>query len=322
VKEKEKIEYLIGAVQQEIREISKIDSQILKGVVSLSDLILSKKRNIVFTGIGKSGLIANRVSSSLASISVSSFYYSMEELLHGSSGVLSEDDLLVVFSKSGNSHEFKVLAEIAKAKGVYLVGISFNGESILSKLSNSFINLNRVKEHEKLHLVPSISTTVMNVVGNLLITLIVKMKEYNEYEFKVNHPNGSIGHYLNDLVKDHMIKADNTAVCRLNDGMIKVISEMTKYSWGVVVIIENNNVVGLITDGDLRRGFNNYGKDFLDKNASEVLNSNYSFISSDMSIDSALKIMENDSKKISVLPVINDDYYIGIIRLHDVVSKI
>ena len=313
--------YLEKALEFELKQISRIDDSVLQKIIELVNIINLNKKNIIITGIGKSGLIANRIASSIGSLSFPAFYFSVSDLLHGSLGTLKNNDVLIVFSKSGNSGEIDILIEQARLKDCVLIGIGFNDKSSLALKSELFIDLKNGEEHKEFYMVPSISLSTMNVIGNLIITLLAKLNKFSSFDFQSNHPSGSVGKRLNLPVAQVMIDRDKTAMCDTSMSMIDVVSQMTRFNWGVVIVFEGESVVGLITDGDLRRGLNKYGSLFLDKPITDIVNKEYTFVESDVLIHEALKLMETPIKQISVIPVIDKSQYMGIIRLHDILTQ-
>ncbi len=309
-----------------INDGKKVISTELKGINKLTNIIdknfdkavrtLSKvKGRVIVTGVGKSGHIASKISSTMSSTGTPSQYCSPTDMSHGDMGVISKKDVLIILSNSGNSNELTNLLNFAKKNSISIIGISSNSESDLIRASDISIIMPNSEEACSIGLAPTTSTTMTLIIGDALCVALMKMKKFKISDFKKLHPGGSLGIKMLQ-VKDIMHTKNKMPIVSANANMKSILIEMTKKSFGHVGVINNKNqLIGIITDGDLRRNINKY---FFEHNAKKIMTSKPKLITKDSLVLDALGIMNNN--KITCLFVVDkkkEKSPIGLVHIHD-----
>ena len=272
---------------------------------------------LVVSGIGKSGHIGRKISSTMASLGQKSFFMHPSEAQHGDLGMLDTQDVLLLISYSGESIELLPVIDFAKRFGNQIISISKNKNSTLAKNSDIPLILPDMQEAGSFGIAPTVSSTTTLALGDALAMALLSKKGFTKEQFKVLHPGGSLGKGLT-LIFD--IMHQEMPMVFLTDNMQNAILEMTKYGYGCVGIVDNRNkLVGIITDGDLRRKMNN---NIMASSISEIMTYNPISVNSNITSSELLNIMEN--KKITNVFVVNkNEMPIGIIHIHDLlVNKI
>ncbi len=302
-------------IRTELKGINKliktIDKNFDKAVRALSKV----KGRVIVTGVGKSGHVASKISSTLSSTGTPSQYCSPTDMSHGDLGVISKKDALIVISNSGNSNELKNLLHFAKEYSISIIGISSNAESDLIKASDISLILPNAAEACSIGLAPTTSTTMSLIVGDALSVSLMKLKKFKVSDYKKLHPGGSLGLRMLQ-VKEIMHSKNEMPIVLENASMKSVIIEMTKKSFGHVgVKNKKGQLIGIITDGDLRR---NIDKHFFQCKAKQIMTSMPKLVEKEVLVVDALNIMNKN--KITCLFVIKkekDKCPIGIIHIHD-----
>ena len=312
--------------------LKKILKKEAKGILNLSSLldiqedsinkfvknVLKLKGKLVFSGVGKSGIIAKKLASTFSSLGTPSIYIHPTEAAHGDLGTLQKEDIFVAISHSGETKEILFILPIVKKIVKTVVSITSKPGNSISRLSD--INLFTFVENEACHmnLAPTVSSTVTLAFGDALAVLISKIKNFTKEDFHFLHPSGSLGLKLLK-VKDLMKTDKNIPKVYLDTPMIEVIKEMSQKKLGCTLVFDkNNNLKGIITDGDLRR-FLEKGKDIYSSVAQDAMTKNPKTIFYLDSIKEALDKMEN--YKITVLPVVNENKkVVGIIHIHHILG--
>ena len=312
----------IKAASIQITELKKIKKVFNKDFIKAVDLILNCKGKVIFAGIGKSGLIARKISATFSSIGVPSFFCHPSEALHGDMGQIEKNDLLIIFSYSGNTAELTNMLKYANRFKIKIIGVSSKMESILLKASDVKLVLPRVKEADVIGMVPTTSTSISLLLGDCLATTVMYQKKFSKDKFKVFHPGGNIGKSLL-LAKDIMVKGNKMPIIQINNSFKEALKEMNKKKLGIVVILKNKIIKGLLTDGDLRRELKNYPMNSTLKKFTKkiplVVNEN-------MTADKALAIC-NEHKITSLLVVSDNDVVrkdkklTGIIHIHFLLQR-
>ncbi len=295
-----------------IKQLNKtIDKNFEKAVKALSKV----KGRVIITGVGKSGHIASKISSTMSSTGTPSQFCTPTDMSHGDLGVLKKKDALIVISNSGNSHELTNLLDFAKKLSIPIIGISSNSESDLIKASNISLILPNVAEACSIGLAPTTSTSMALIIGDALCVSLMKLKKFKVSDYKKLHPGGSLGVKMLQ-VQDIMHLKNKIPIVSENASMKTIIIEMTKKSFGHVGVINHSNkLVGVITDGDLRRHMN---KSFLNLTAKLIMTTNPILISKNELVLNALNIMNRN--KITCLFVTKETKQNnpeGIIHIHD-----
>ena len=288
----------------EILELKKINKLFNKSFIKTVDLIGNCKGKIICAGVGKSGIIARKISATLSSVGVSSFFLNPSEANHGDLGQIDKRDMLLVFSYSGNTSEILNMLKYANRFNIKIVGVSSKVDSLLLKASDIKILLPKVKEADPNNLVPTSSTSLQLLFGDCLAICLMNKMKFTKERFKIYHPGGNIGQTLL-LVKDIMIRERNKIpLINFNNNIITAIKTISKKNLGIGIIIKNKSVIGIVTDGDIRRGAKNYSK----KTKITVLMSRKPlYVGENTSAAKALSVM--NEKKITSLIVSSDSDY-------------
>ena len=287
----------------QISELKKINKIFNKSFVQAVDLMANCKGKVICAGIGKSGLIARKVSATLSSVGVSSFFLNPGEANHGDLGQIDKRDLLLVFSYSGNTSEIINMLRYANRFNIKIIGVASKKDSLLLKASDIKLLLPNVKESDPTGMVPTTSTSITLLLGDCLAVALMYKMSFSKERFKVFHPGGNIGQTLL-LVKDIMIKGKKLPIINVNKNIYDAIKVMDQKKLGLVVVVEKNNVKGILTDGDTRRGIKYYSKsDRLKK----IMTPDPLFISENSPASKALSLM-NDKKITSLLVSSEKDY--------------
>ncbi len=290
-----------------------IDNNFNKAVIALSKI----KGRVIITGVGKSGHIASKISSTMSSTGTPSQYCSPTDMSHGDLGIMSKKDALIIISNSGNSSELDNIIKFAKKNSVKIIGISSNSKSDLFQYSNISLLIPDAKEACSIGLAPTTSTTLSLILGDALCVSLMKLKKFKVSDFKKNHPGGNLGIRMMQ-VKDVMHGKSSMPIVSEKANMKSVLIEMTKKSFGHVgVKNKNNELIGIITDGDVRR---NIHDNFLKLTASEIMTKKPKLINEEELITNALSVMNKN--KITCLFAVNrkqSNVPIGIIHIHDCV---
>ena len=263
----------------------------------------SCKGKVVAAGIGKSGLIARKVSATLSSVGVSSFFLNPSEANHGDLGQIDKRDLLLVFSYSGNTSEISNMLRYANRFNIKIIGVASKKDSLLLKASDVKILLPRVKESDPTGMVPTTSTSITLLLGDCLAVALMNKMRFSKERFKVFHPGGNIGQTLL-LVKDIMVTGNKLPKINVNKSIYEATKIIDQKKLGLVIVMEKNKVKGILTDGDARRGIKYYSKnDHLKK----FMTSNPLFVSETAPASKALSIM-NEKKITSLLVTTEQDF--------------
>ena len=292
-----------------IKKLSKIlNENFLKILIKLSKV----RGKVVFTGIGKSAHIAQKISSTMSSTGTPSQFYHATEMSHGDLGGVSKNDLVIILSNSGNSLELKDVLEFCIKNKISTIGISSNKNSYLINSSEMSLVIPNAEEACSVGLAPTTSTSMMLVLGDVICVSLMRIKNFTVKDYRNIHPGGSLGESLIQ-VKKIMHTGNKIPQINENDSMKNAVLEITRKSFGhVIVTNKSNKIVGIITDGDLRRAIN---KSLLDNHVNLVMKKNPFVIKEDLLCTEALDLM--NEKKISCLFVERKMKPIGIVHIHD-----
>lgn len=316
---------VIEVIDAEIENIIYMAKQLKNEQVEKAvELLANCEGKIISTGIGKSGIIAQKFAATVKSIGVSSVYIHPCDAMHGDLGLVLEKDIVLVFSYSGETDELINLIPYLRSKGAVIVSLIGNEQSTIARNSDVVIKSPIMYEACPFNLVPTSSTIVMMAIADGLAISIMKHKNIRPDDFALNHPSGRLGKRLTLRVKDLMHKdADNPKVgpgASINE-VIKAISDG---SLGAVSVVDDNNLLlGIITDGDIRRLLQkNDWTNIMSIISEAIMTKNPIFVFPNTTAYDAMKLMEERKSQISVLPVANEkNECIGMIRLHDIVRS-
>ena len=282
----------------QIKELKKIKKIFNNSFVKAVDLILNCKGKVIFAGIGKSGLIARKISATFSSVGIPSFFCDPAQALHGDMGQIEKKDILIICSYSGNTSELTNMLKYANRFQIKIIGVASKVDSILLKASDIKLILPKVKEADLTGMVPTSSTTSTLLLGDCLATTVMHQKKFSKDKFKVFHPGGNIGNSLL-LAKDIMIVGKKMPVINFKKNINQALKIINQKKLGIVVITQNKFIRGLLTDGDLRREINNYTNN---RNLKKFTKKQPYIVNENMPASKALGIM--NEKKITSLLVV------------------
>ena len=301
----------------QINELKKIKKIFNNSFIKAVDQIQNCKGKVIFAGIGKSGLIARKISATFSSVGIPSFFCHPSEALHGDMGQIEKKDLLIVFSYSGNTSELTNMLKFANRYRIKIIGVASKPDSLLLKASDVKLILPKVKEADITGLVPTSSTSITLLLGDCLATTVMYKKRFSKEKFKVFHPGGNIGKNLL-LAKDIMVVGKKIPLIDYKKSFKEALKIMNSKSLGIIVIKKNKFINGLITDGDLRRELKKYQKV---KKLNDISRKEPLVVNESMPATKALGIMSE--KKITSLLVVSDKDYLkknkvlkGVIHIH------
>ena len=305
------LEYAKSVLRQEIEGLEGMYCALDNNFVTAVDLIYKKSRgHVIVSGMGKPGHIGKKISATLASVGTPSFFLHPAEASHGDLGEISKDDVLLVLSLSGNTSELIPLLSYANRFDIDVIGITANEDSILAKSSRVTILMPKVKEACPYNLAPTTTSTMMLAIGDALALTLLNKKQFSRDDFKNFHPGGALGKRLlqvSDLMHNDIPKV--VATTSVKD----VLIEMTKKSFGCTCVVdENDQIIGIITDGDLRRKID---ENFLNKTAEDIMSIDPKTIAEDMFAQEAVQMMNKN--QITSLFICKDGVPYGILHIHD-----
>ena len=285
---------------KQIAELKKINKVFNSSFVKAVESIYQCRGKVICAGIGKSGLIARKVSATLSSVGISSFFLSPSEANHGDLGQIDRKDLLLIFSYSGNTTELTSILKYANRFNIKIIGVASKPDSTLIKASDIKILIPMVKEADPTGMVPTSSTSITLLFGDCLAVALMNKIKFSKERFKVFHPGGNIGQTLL-LVKDIMVKGSKIPKIKITSNISEASKQITRYNLGLAIVISKNRVQGILTDGDTRRSLRYNLKS---QNLKKIMNSNPVFISENSTASKALSIM--NKRKITSLLVTSE----------------
>lgn len=280
-------------------------------------LIYKSKGRVIITGIGKSAIIASKIVASLNSTGTPSVFMHAADAIHGDLGLILDDDVVICISKSGNTPEIKVLVPLIKRAKNKMIAITGNTDSFLGQEADYILNAFVDKEVCPNNLAPTTSTTAQLVIGDALVVCLLELRQFSSTDFAKYHPGGALGKKLYLKVED-ISSVNEKPKVNSNASIKDVIVEMTEKMLGVTAVIENDKIIGIVTDGDLRRMLTKTSN-FTGLTAKDIMSANPKRISSDKMAVDAKEVMETYG--ISQLLVENDGKYAGIVHIHDLVKE-
>ena len=315
------INYAKEIFDSEIEELKIVREKIDSEIIDVVNIILESKGKVVVTGIGKSGLIGKKIAATLASTGTYAVFMNSAEGLHGDLGMISKDDVVLAISNSGNSDEIVAILPSIKKIGAKIVAMTGNRNSKLGRAADKILNIGVKREGCPLNLAPMSSTTSTLVMGDALAAILIKMRDFKPENFALYHPGGSLGKRLLMRVSDVMHKDDKIPFCDKESSIDNVILVMTEKRLGAVCVMNGDLMVGIITEGDIRRALKRK-EEFFNLKAKDIMTRNFTRVSEDSMAIDALELMENRESQISVLPVFKDVKLVGIVRVHDLLNVV
>jgi arabinose-5-phosphate isomerase len=297
--------------------IEKLGSNFEKAV----EIIYESSGRVVVTGMGKSGLVGKKIAATLASTGTPAFFLHPAEAGHGDLGMVTSNDVIITISNSGETEEIVELIPFLKRFNLRLISVTGNPESTLSKVADVTLDVSVKEEACTLGIIPTASTTATMAMGDALAVALLMKRGLKEEDFAFFHPGGSIGKKLLIKVKDLMHTGDAIPKVFLETPMPKTVMEMSSKRLGHTLVLDTNGkVVGVVTDGDLRRGIEKWGGKLFEMTAGEVMTKSPRTVSEEELAAKALSIMESYSITALVVPDKNGRV-VGIIHLHDILRQ-
>lgn len=306
-----------NTILAESKSISELINYLTDDFAEATKIIFNSKGRLVVTGIGKSAIIAQKIVATLNSTGTPSVFLHAAEAVHGDLGMVLPEDVIICISKSGNSPEIKVLVPLLKRFGNTLIGMTADTNSFLGKESHYILHAFVENEACPNNLAPTNSTTAQLVLGDALAVALMELRHFKSEDFAIYHPGGALGKKLLLKVKD-MLDTTHTPQVAPEASIKKVIMEISEKRLGVTAVLENKAIIGIITDGDIRRMLNN-NDTFTHLVAKDIMTKNPKHINSNILVSEALNILENNA--ITQLVVSDDGIYKGILHLHDILKE-
>ncbi len=318
VSEKSIKDIAIQVITNEEIAIGQLKSYIDQDFIDVVDLIFNSRGRVIVTGIGKSANIGNKIVSTFNSTGTPSVFMHAADAIHGDLGIIQKDDIILCISKSGNTPEIKVLIPLIKNSGNTLVALVGNLDSYLAKQADYIVNSAVEREACPNNLAPTSSTTAQLVMGDALAVALLERRGFTPEDFAKYHPGGALGKRLYLKVSDLYIQNESPQVSPEVD-IRSVIMEITSKRLGCTAVVENEYVVGIVTDGDLRRMLQRTGS-ISHLKAKDIMSSTPKVIRKDELAINALSLMR-DSQIQQLLVVNNFNKYLGVIHLHDLIRE-
>jgi arabinose-5-phosphate isomerase len=315
MQDKKILEVAKSVLKLEAQNILTLMDEMPNDFVPLIKKVMGLKGKVVISGMGKSGIIGRKISATLSSTGTASYFIHPSEASHGDLGIIDKLDLCILISNSGETHELNDLIEYTRRFSIPLVGISSNSISYLIKNSDYKIILPSVEEACGMGLVPTSSTTLVLALGDALAVSLLKVKNFMKDDFGIFHPGGKLGARLLS-VRKIMRGADELTIVKKDSTLKDVVLNMSGKGYGVSIVVNKyNKILGIITDGDLRRNF-----DYLNiKNSGDIMNTNPITISEDSLAKQAIQLMQKH--KVYSIVVEKNSEPIGLLRMHDLMRN-
>jgi arabinose-5-phosphate isomerase len=310
-------EIALSTITKESKAISGLKRSINDTFIKCVETILDSKGRVIVTGIGKSAIIGSKLVATLNSTGTPSVFMHAADAIHGDLGTIQKEDIVICLSKSGETPEIKVLVPLLKIHGSSLIAIVGNKDSYLAKHADFIIDASVSEEACPNNLAPTSSTTAQLVIGDALAVCLLECRGFTSSDFARLHPGGSLGRQLylkvSDLAAHNMVPKVG-----LNDPIQEVIMEISGNRLGATAVLDKNRLVGIITDGDLRRMLEKKS-DFKTFRAKDIMTKDPKTIDSSTLVVNALSIMRKNN--ITQLLVVDKDKYVGVIHIHDILKE-
>ncbi len=304
-------------IRLESEAIGNLSELLTEDFAEAVELIYHSKGRVIITGIGKSAIIANKIVATLNSTGTPAIFMHAADAIHGDLGLILEDDVVICISKSGNTPEIKVLVPLIKNAKNKMIAITGNKDSFLGQQADYILNTFVEQEACPNNLAPTTSTTAQLVMGDALAVCLLELRGFSSKDFAKYHPGGALGKRLYLRVND-LSSQNLKPQVGLEDTLKEVIVEITEKMLGVTAVIDNDTIVGIITDGDLRRMLSN-SDDLTGLKAKDIMSTNPRRITEDAMAVDAKEVMEEFG--ISQLLVEHDGKYAGVVHLHDLIKE-
>ncbi len=314
------IEQAIQVLKIEAEGILNLIDQLDDSFVQMAELIYHSKGRLIIGGIGKSGLVGRKIVATLNSTGTRSFFLHPVEAMHGDIGMVSEEDIFLALSNSGETDELNILLPILHEIGCKVIAFTGNPDSTLARQSDLVINVGVEREACPLGLAPTASTTALLAMGDALSVVLIKKRQFSSGDFQKSHPGGTLGRRLQNEVREIMLTGASVPRVYEDNSMADAIREMNRLQLGLTLVLDHNDMLrGIITDGDLRRIIMK-SESIFEIPIQTAMTSNPRTLRPDAPVYDALNIME--TFQITVLPITSEGGHVeGILHLHDILGK-
>ncbi|OFY49186.1 MAG: D-arabinose 5-phosphate isomerase [Bacteroidetes bacterium GWF2_41_31] len=307
----------LSTIENEWKSIKNLSNSVTEDFIRAVELILKSKGRVIVTGIGKSANIAQKIVATFNSTGTPAIFMHAADAIHGDLGIVRKDDVVIAISKSGETPEVKVLIPLLKARQNLIIALVGNTGSYLAKQADLVLDSTVEKEACPNNLAPTSSTTAQLVMGDALAVSLLESRGFSADDFAQYHPGGTLGKRLYMRVSDLSV---NNALPSVNQNALipEVIIEISSKRLGATAVLDNDELVGVITDGDLRRMIEKHN-DFRQLKACDVMTKHPLTVNQDELVVAALELMRKNN--ITQLPVVSENKYVGVIHLHDILRE-
>lgn len=319
LQDQEMIEIARGIIDTEIQGLEKLKQSLGRELVEAAKMIYKSKGKLIITGIGKTGAIGKKIAATLASTGTTTIFMNSTEGLHGDLGMVNPEDIVIGISNSGESDELLNILPAIKNIGAKIFAMTGNTNSRLAKEAELVLFCGVDVEGCPLNLAPMASTTSALALGDALAGVLMKIRGFQPQNFAMYHPGGSLGRRLLSRVKNLMKTGEELALCSPETKIKDVILKMNEKRLGILCVMQEEQLVGIITEGDIRRALSRE-EEFFTFCAEEIMTSKYKSVEQEMMASEALSFMEEGQYQISVMPVFHQGHFVGVIRIHDLLK--
>lgn len=303
----------------EIEELNHLKASLNTDFEKVIDILYNISGKIIVIGVGKSGIIGKKIAATLMSTGTSAVFLNAAEALHGDLGVVEEKDIALIISNSGNSPEVLGILPSLKIIGCIKIALTGDMNSNLAKECDYSLFTGVRKEACPMNIAPTSSTTALLVMGDAIAISLMYLKKFDKNSFALFHPGGALGKKLLNKIENIMLPIEKLAILNKNSSIIEVVEKLSSYRIGAVCIVEGKKLVGIITDGDLKR-YILENKNFLDLKVDGLMTKNFKYGTTKMDILEIIYIMENEKNPVNFLPILKNGEIIGGIRIRDILK--
>ena len=306
----------------EMKGISLLKDRINSSVKNAVEIIFNCKGKVILTGMGKSGLVAKKIASTMSSVGTPAIFMHPAEGMHGDLGIIGVGDIVVAIGKSGESSELNAMLPSIKNVGAKVIGITGNSGSTLARYSDIIIDIGNVDEACPFNMAPTTSSTVIMVLGDAMAVALMKMRDFGVTDYALLHPGGQLGKRLTMGVFDVMLKGDDNPIINISESVKNCILKISEKQAGAVAVVDNaGKLMGLVTDYDIRKHIEKE-ENIFSMEIKDIMNPSPIFVYEDEKAFSALKVMQEREKPITILTVLNiNNIVVGMLRMHDLVKE-
>lgn len=298
----------------EAKEVANLSGQLTQDFELAVQDILASQGKLIVSGMGKSGIIGKKIAATLASTGTPSFFLHPGEAYHGDLGMVESKDILLLISNSGETDEVLKLVPFLKSQNNIIISMSGNPDSTLARYSTYHLNIGVKQEACPLQLAPTSSTTATLVMGDALAVALMKLRNFKDTDFAQFHPGGSLGRRLLTRVEDVMRK-EHLPICRYDEGIKEVVHIVSQGKMGLAIVMDSEKVLGIITDGDIRRAMETKEEQFFSLQANELMTAHPKTIEVNSKLIEVQQMMT--AYKVNSLLVKEQDKLVGVVQIYD-----